>query len=753
MLRKFDFGMMTAVIASAFCFSVSSCKDDEYRNDDTYLPGNFHYQLNVPNTNEEMTVVLDSISSPVKSIDSSPDWATVAAVDSMVNGHPVLHFVLRQSDANTKNSGEVVVTSEKDDRVTLTLNQAFLWDDNVRLDDEFCTDWENMESVMIYSDKTHQKVNLPWADNVMTTLPSTIRSDVKKKDGWEMAFSVLNNESLDDCNYFALYNRYLGTLRVFHFVTNATTTASKYSFEVNMGSSGTKNKYPFYHSLAYAIPNSHTSVSNTMNMLDDDVSSSLTFKSFFSPYTSMSSTALTKGWTAFDIDVSSYCPSNNSWITSGDEMSIFCKTELEQSVSLEGALSANISGKYSSAEQTASASSGISSLLSQASSLIGDIQNSALAAIEEQLTGSSFNRYCRYIGNACSVAAYAYDYLIDNPYAEHVVDSMPGKIEMSMTGKISLSGYITSLASNSVAPLTMRVSNFAKYNSHLGQGVWNLAEDPVVYVVDDRMMGDLRRINLTVNGDGTYGNSDLDDYHLRMVSFFDPTSVKLNINTDVFPDISDVKVICDYGVYTDAVSGHTSKYAKLMELERPKMQIVKSDETMSIYKSTNTTNKTRYMMLPHTQFMSSQLEETKENCSVVWQPGSNYFYYGRAEESEGKTFMISPQVYFPFAAVGNNTTLYDGEMPDFVVLVNVSFKSAGRTFVFSNRFLPKIVPISSAGLKAKYDELQSYADKCKADQAVNYLQNNNSVGVKHTKGDGSVQKTLDILNAVINYQF
>ena len=90
-------------------------------------------------------------------------------------------------------------------------------------------------------------------------------------------------------------------------------------------------------------------------------------------------------------------------------------------------------------------------------------------------------------------------------------------------------------------------------------------------------------------------------------------------------------------------------------------------------------------------------------------------------------------------------------MPDFVVMVNVSFKSAGRTFIFSQRFLPKIVTISAANLQAKYNELENYSLKCKAGTDINQLQNNSGVGVKHLNGDGSIQKTLDILKAVIDY--
>ncbi len=738
--------------ASCLSLSLSSCTDDDSI---AKGPGNYHYEQIVPNRNVTLTVVLDSVSSPVKSIGTCPDWATVTSAEDMTDGHPALNISVKQSDTDTPNSAEVVVFSENNDKVTLSLKQYFrLLDSDNSGGDTFTSDWENQDTVIIYSGGKHATVNLPWAPMTVTTLPSGIRSDVKKADGWEMAFSVLNNEGLDDCNYFALYNRYLGLLRVFHFVSNSSTTGSKYSFEVNMGSPDKNCKFPFYHSLAYGIPSNHTSLPMTMNLLNDGTPSSNTFKSFYTPYTSMTTTALTRGWTAFDIDMTAYCPTNSNWLNSGEDLSFSCKTELQQKVSLEGTLEANITGKYSSAEQTASASSGISSLLQKASSILGDVNGSALAAIQQQLTGSSWNVYSLYASTACNIAAYAYDWAASNPYAEHLTDSMPGKIQMSMTGDISLSGYISSLAANSVTPLTMNTSILSKYKSNVGKGVWSLADDPVVYVVDDRILGDVKTVNLVVNGNGVYGCPAAADYHLRMVSFFDPTSLKLNINPEVFDDVSDVKVVCNYGVYTDEKGGHTAQYAKLMSLDRPKLNIVKEGESMSIYRSANSSNKTKYLCLPHTKFKSAQLEETDKNCSVVKQEGTDYYYYGRKVTTEEvpdiKNFIISPQVYLPYNT--SEGKLYDGEMPDFVVTVSVSFKSDGRNYIFSQRFLPKIVKISAADLTAKYNELKSYSDKCKAKEDVNTLQTKSSVGVKHINGDAAIQKTLDILKAVIDYK-
>lgn len=690
-----------------------SCNDDISSQDvpDGYVPGEYHYSLCVPNANDELLFVLDSITAPIKSIGSCPDWAVASVAESTQDNHPAVRLTLKDCGPGVKNKDDIEILSEYGDKVVLSLTQSlyFVADDNSS--DDFLTDWENAKEVEIYSDRASQWIPTPWADETITTLPENIRYDVKKKDGWEMAFSFMNRETFDDCNYFALYNRYLGTLRIFYYVTNPTTTGSEYAFEVDMGSANKYNKFPFYHALAYGIPSNHTNLSNTMNLLGKNVSSQFTFKSFFSTYKAMSSTALTKGWTAFDIDASAYSPQGKRWVDSGEQLQIACRTELNQTVSLSGSLKANISGKYSSAEQTVSATSGVSSTLQTIGSIVGDVQNSALTGIEQIVTGSSLNTYCRYAGAACKVAAFAYDYLMENKYAENLTDSMPGKIEMSLTGDIELSGYIKSLSSNCIAPITLKGNSFKETNkdTHFGQGVWGLVTDPVIYVVEDCMMGNVSHFNLSINGDGTYGCSDAEDYNLRMISFLDPSSIQVCINKDVFPDVSEVKASIDYGVYPDEEKGHTSKYAELLGLNRPTIEIVK-DAKSGIYRSKNANNTVKYVHAPDTSFMSWFLGETLENCKVVKQAGADYSYYGKVVNAEGKNFIMQPQVCFPIKKTNEGTLLCDGEMPDFVVLVTITFKSNGRTFMFSQRYLPEIKTLKRHEAKSMENLLLDYEE-------------------------------------------
>ncbi len=748
-MRKIFNLKISAVLASVFLMCAPSCEDENVS--EGTRSSSYYYEIDVPNANDDVYVVIDSVFARVKTIDNYPDWVEVAVLDTMRNGHPMLRLSVKPSGTEANNSGNVLLTAENGDKVTLTLKQSlrYVGGDNTS-DLDFIQNWETLESTLILTKTGQLEVNLPWAKEVSTTIPQDIRMDVKKSNGWEMAYSSMNKKGLSDCNYFMLYNRYLGILRVFYYVTDAITASSNYSFEVDLGASGNNSsKYPFYHSLAYGIPSNHKSLSNTVDLIGVSCKPN-TFKNIYTPFTTMSSPALMRGWTAFDIDMTAYCPSENKWTASTDQMSIFCKTTKEENLILSGTLNANIDGKYSTADLPEPATSaGITKFVQQLADKLGG--SYICKGLDERERKIPNIPYVHYIAGGLNIAGYLLDKLLVNEYAGYVTDSMPGKISLNLTGKIDLSGYINSFASNNIPSLTINSTLFEDYNSHLGEGIWNLTADPVVYVVDDVMLGDVNTVNLVNNKNGTYSNNAVADYHLRMVSFLDPTSIELAINTDAFPDVSDVSVTCDYGVYPDVSAGHTAGYANLLGFKRPIVQIVKSGDQTSVYRSKNN-NPTKYMKLPHTKFMSALMQETVDSCEVIKQNGADYYYYGKKVNPDGRAFIVSPQVYFPYNVTDTKSVVGNGVMPDFVVLVTVSFNSQGRSFLFSQRFIPKVVAISSDDLKQKKLQLEKFIVTCETGAYPSYLKNTEKiVGVKHFDGEASIQKTIDILRAVVNY--
>lgn len=58
----------------------------------------------------------------------------------------------------------------------------------------------------------------PFASGVNTCYPNLYLNDLKKSDGWELAYNSFSTSGLRDPLFFGLYNRYRGILRVFFYV-------------------------------------------------------------------------------------------------------------------------------------------------------------------------------------------------------------------------------------------------------------------------------------------------------------------------------------------------------------------------------------------------------------------------------------------------------------------------------------------------------------------------------------------------------
>lgn len=78
------------------------------------------------------------------------------------------------------------------------------------------TDWEGCETVVL--NKAGSFATLPWQDGCSTTLSTTFRYNIKKTDGWQMAFHtfepLLNNVG---CSYICFYNSSTSQMKLFYF--------------------------------------------------------------------------------------------------------------------------------------------------------------------------------------------------------------------------------------------------------------------------------------------------------------------------------------------------------------------------------------------------------------------------------------------------------------------------------------------------------------------------------------------------------
>ena len=753
---------MSLCVLWAWMFS--SCSDSNTEGISN-TPRTYYYRMVIPNADDVQTMVIDSISSDIAEVSNTPSWLSVAQNGSQ-DGHPVLEITTKTNANDAVNDAKVLIAFKDGNSVELSVRQSYLYRGGNNAADDFLTNWESMEKVCIginkLSGSTYDTIwaNTPWnREFISTSIPMDVARNVKKSDGWEMVFRTLGETSLNDANYFALYNKYLGLLRIFYYITDATGSGSEVSFAVTMGSpSKTTTKQPFYNMLGYSIPTSHDQIITHSNITG---SNSSAFFTYAAPYTisGIGGSTLTKGWGAIDIDMSAYPKDKDLFLNSGEAISIECSTISDAKISLGGTLTSDIKGSYSSAiSNQASSSSGLSSTLSSLGGLLGDVRNSALAAIEQHLTESKTNTIFYYAGVVCNAASFVYDTVVEElnegmSLSEEAIDTMPGKIQLTMAGNIDLNGYIRSRVQNNVSPLSVTTNVLKANGSHIGQGVWSLAEDPVIYVVKDHYIGSNDRLTFVVGDNGEYKTGSDVCKGLRIITFLDPQSIKLNINPDVFPDVSDVNVTTFAGVYPEAEPGHTNAYRKLMSLgNAPVVSIVDHEKMKSgaLYRNTTNDDFCHYHKVPMNEAINTPIDEKAEYCGIVKQKDNLIKYYGRElrdANNNGQAFMIDPQVFFPFDS--EKQRIYDSQMPDFVVCVYVTFKSGGRHYAFSKRFLPVYKAISGDEVKQKSEEIKAYSNKCKEGKAINKLNTHPSVNVYHPQGDERVQKTITIFDKIL----
>jgi hypothetical protein len=458
---------------------------------------------------------------------------------------------------------------------------------------------------------------------------------------------------------------------------------------------------------------------------------------------------------------------------------VLAETRSESKVTLKGKLTGEISGTYTASdiihEGGGNATAGILSALGTGMSSIGGFATSGistgnsyvnlmtggkLSSLGEKLCPAMFwgGFACNIVGAGLSLASTQIE---DDPITTRIE---PGKIDLTLDASMALDGYISEKTSNNLSPLSVSAEGVNSANSanghdgHVGKGVWSLAEDPVVYIDKEDILSSESSFNLQCTSTG-YSLSSFPDYNVRLVYAFDPTSVKLNINTDLFREIQDVTVTTNVGVFPNQPYGHTDPYRRMLMLgERPSFSLSggKTSGTVTI-----TTNENSPIMINKVQKESLadgeyEIETGKKaNCTVVAQlkDGKDWQrFYGRLIDLPeiNKQIMVDPQVYVPYTD-GNHIGFPTA--PDFVVRVDVEFtalndKGQRKQFQFGKLYIPKIELVGWEDMCKVYSRLKDYSTKCEKNQTINTLANDSKVAVKHPNGHTLIAKTLRLLNPI-----
>lgn len=719
--------LITAVFL-ALSLAMASCASEEPLIDPTkdVLRS---YEFTMFDSQNDLSFSLADISTPVARVESPFNWLDISQGDNDESGFTRIHIARTKPTPEGFDSDDayLYLSDNKVVKLTITSEGNLVASGNNSEDYEnFNTQWWKEESIKFKDETSPNGINipLPWASSTTTNIPYSISQSeaLSKESGWRMAYNLFSAtvKSSDGSYvpkskpYFALYNKFTGILRIFYYQNGNTGTGGELAFAVTPDAP-TSQKFPFYNSLQYAIPVSHTDIPQKGNILNI-VDGNSVFQQLYTPYlASAKSAVLQVGWYCFDIDMSAYNPAIKTAFSPEDRLTIVPQTSNNASITLAGAIEGTSSGTITDPERVNTSTSS-----NKGQSFI-DVAKTQINNAKEVVAAVKKKDYLAAVVKGCmSVYNFGKAVFSSSDNSETTTKYEPPTIELAHNGTINLSGYSTSPTSSSAVGVQFAYNSFTvNEKDNVCEGVWSLKSDPVVYVVSDYLYGDKPQLNLLVNENGYInGASDPAEYNLRLMTFLDPRSLEVNLNTKAFKDIRNIKLSYTYGVYPNQPHGHTDLYRKsLLDLKVDKpVFITKNGNVNKFYKSSSST-------FANMKYIHRECErELGFTPQFYSQKGAKYRYAGQPGNSLPYTdkdfFVANPMVLLPTDYIKQNSDdeygqgwVYDFEAPDFVVGVMLTFDFTAAdgttdTAVFSKRFIPTVKAISAKDAVAIEEDIQ-----------------------------------------------
>ena len=434
------------------------------------------------------------------------------------------------SEAVTATNGKLTLTLQKpSDAMALLIHD---WDEQFNggamLDDavfnpndvDFNSQtWREQQAVYLYDGLgEHVKqyggvsykfslVPLPWYSSTkQTNLPDGFCDDITPANGWVLVMNECGKTGgIRNNNFFAVYNKWLGILRFFYYMPADAAAGNDHVWEVSM-----TDNLVNHSQFGYGVPSDRTVSRAAVGQMASD---------YVAPWVkSMSLDGLVTpnvGWWAFDVDLSTYRPNSD---VSGDEIRLQMRSWNEVHTTLFSAMAAKIDGtikaglklEQQTTKKSTSTAKGIIMGLQAAAQL-----SSAYASFYSNNWAASLTSVGQLCGTGASLAGLAGD-----GGGGSTSYKLDGTISLGLSGDIDTKGVISSSAVNiDVASPTLYLKDFYREGNHVGEGVWNLKTAPVVYVADIY----------------AWGNRD-DTYFCNRPYFFDPNSLEVELNPNIFPE-------------------------------------------------------------------------------------------------------------------------------------------------------------------------------------------------------------------------
>ena len=448
-------------------------------------------------------------------------------------------------------------------------------------------DWRSQQSVFLYvggaggqdikgwenglnlSRHGYELQNLPWAKKggPNSYIPKAIIDDLQEDPSWQLVLLQAGSDATKNGNYLGFYHKYRGILRILTFMKPGTQNITNHMWGISMGDEMASHSvfgYALPKDKAGTIENSRR-VLNMNDWMNKTVTPMMNRSTWDAPNGSLQPN---EGWWSFDIDLSVYNPDAD--VTKAAASDVMLKLHplgyATDSYEFSSALKAAASGDINLEQcQAASDGSVIGSFL-KGLDAVGKVAEFAGKCAEGDVAGA-ISGGVELAKTGCEIAGISTDGNSGN---------YKGDIHLDMSGTITTTGTkSTPVIFNEMPAADLKTADFDFKGNTFGQGVWNLETAPVVYCTNaETNWKDQRKSESydtfwfqkalwsTIFGPvkspfgGLYqdyyqgGGEDSGKPWHGLVCFFDPSSVKVSLNPQVFTpsEIECAKVTAVCGV-------------------------------------------------------------------------------------------------------------------------------------------------------------------------------------------------------------
>ena len=587
-------------------------------------------------------------------------------------------------------------------------------DYRIKLGSDICDpitadNWREQGSIFLYvggngSDQSihdtngrtgYTQVNLPWArSTVQTNLPEGFCDALTPQNGWLWVYNLCGNRSTENGNFFVLYNKFTGLLRFFFYMPSQFSSGNDHVWQVSMPDNLALHGY--WH---YGLPLDRTITSKALLGQTEQG----TYMDYVTPWVDYKSTdgliVPAGGWWAFDVDLSTYRPGTS--LSDNDNIKLQMRSWNVQHVSLYSTLAAQIDGTMKAnmkldqvTQKSTSAASGIImglKAVTQAGSMVSSFYEG------DWLKGLS--SLGDLIGTGSKIAG------VGDESKTGYKGTMDGTISLGLHGDMNTDGIISqSVPTTGFYPVTLQLSDFdLDVAPSLGQGTWNLRTAPVVY----------RSPYYNLRDNSSYQDNWINPY------FFDPNSIELELNPDVFPEdqIEWIEV--------DALCGSR----KAMQPQNDNLR-----KAFGLALHTNYKDRAAGKWLSYSEsyggalfdflYAADDKQGMKEEEVIYMDNGKNYSMGYKGEDDVTLYRQIVGRGKDGFALEPQYTTYayeqYGCSLPFLEVNVKVLVKMKNRQapIVLSRNYLPEIKDYSVDALQAARTKTKPYASKMQGHTAL-----------------------------------